>query len=87
MLSEYKYPCGIRRLSSLIAAFLVLPMAAGTALAQLGLGDDMRAAMIGRIQPVLDDRPAPRGRKPRPRRGRSRQGDFEHAVRVIGAGA
>ena len=34
MLSEYKYPCGVRRLSSLIAASLVLPLAAGTALAQ-----------------------------------------------------
>lgn len=34
MLSEYKHPCGIRRLSSLVAVFLVLPLAAGTALAQ-----------------------------------------------------
>lgn len=40
MLSEYKYPCGIRRLSSLIAAFLVLPLAAGTALAQEDEEDD-----------------------------------------------
>ena len=39
MYSEYKYPCGGRRLSSLIAAFLALPLAAGTALAQEN-GDD-----------------------------------------------
>jgi outer membrane receptor protein involved in Fe transport len=39
MLSEHKYPCGIRRISSLIAVFLVMPMAAGTALAQDD-GDD-----------------------------------------------
>jgi outer membrane receptor protein involved in Fe transport len=40
MLSEYKYPCGIRRLSALIASFLVLPLAAGTALAQEDGGDE-----------------------------------------------
>ena len=40
MLSEYKYPCGIRRLSSLFAAILVLPMAFGTALAQDDEEDD-----------------------------------------------
>ena len=34
MLSEYTYPCGIRRLSWFIAALLALPLAAGTALAQ-----------------------------------------------------
>ena len=40
MLSEYKYPCGIRRLSSLFAAILVLPMVFGTALAQDDEEDD-----------------------------------------------
>ncbi len=40
MLSEYKYPCGVRRLSSLIAAILVPPLATGTALAQEDADDE-----------------------------------------------
>ncbi len=46
MLSEYKYPCGVRRLSSLIIAVLALPLAAGTALAQEDEGDEQIEEII-----------------------------------------